>query len=217
MKHLRLHRKQNITSISFKEEWKNTPVVIYPNGLGKVRDLVGLLPEIKNLNVKFFLDGSKEENYEAVQILSSLGVYSGIVMDEKTDWERLTDLMYYALCGKVPHAPIEPFQFVYEMYNRNRLVDYGRVYFEETNGLSDADELYLTTKNTMEPQSAQRLKTSVGGWQRFFYESTECAACEGWRICMGKYAEMTDKTGCQKFMTEWLNTIEELKFKTPNP
>jgi len=198
MKHTRLHFKQNITSISFKEEWKETPLVIYPKGLGRVRDLVALLPTIKNYNVKFFFDGAKSESYEAVQILSSLGIYSGIVIDEKADWGKLTDLMYYALCGKVPHAPIEPFQFVYEMYQRNLLVDYGRVYF---------DEIFSTEKH------GEGTENHRDNWQRFFYEPTDCAACEGWRICLGKYAALEDKSGCSTFSTELLNLIESIKYK----
>jgi len=189
MKHIRLHLKQNITSISFKEEWQNMPLVIHPKGLGKVRDLFGVLPAMKNLNVKFFLDGAKRESYEAVQILSSLGIYSGIVINENADWERLTDLMYYALCGKAPHAPIEPFQYVYDVYNRNRLVDYGIVYFDEP----------------------------LVAWQRFFYEPTPCAACAGWRICLGKYAALKDKSGCSAFSTELLNLIDSIKYKPPRP
>jgi len=116
---IKLNIKQNITSLSFREKWKNIPLVIYPDGLGIVKDLKRILPVLKKMNVKFFLNCAKKQNYKAVQILSSLGIYSGIVIDENADWEKLTDLMYYALCGKVPHAPIEPFQFVYEMYQRN--------------------------------------------------------------------------------------------------
>jgi hypothetical protein len=48
-------------------------------------------------------------------------------------------------------------------------------------------------------------------WQKFFYEATPCAACAGWRICMGKYAKMKDKTGCQNFTIELLNLIESMK------
>ena len=125
------------------------------------------------------------------------------MINEKADWERLTDLMYYALCGKAPHSPIEPFQYVYDMYDRNRLVDYGRVFFDEP--------VCFSTE-------IQRGDTEFHreNWQRFFYEPTPCAACEGWRICMGKYENLKDKSGCRKFTTEWLNVIEELKMKTPN-
>jgi len=214
MEHKRLHIKQEITKIAFKEEWKEIPHVIYAGELGKVRDLIELLPLIKRLNIKFFLDGTKKKNYDAVQILSSLGIYSGIVINENADWERITDLMYYALCGKVPHAPIEPFQYVFEMYQRNKLVDFGRVYFEETNGVSDVDDQFFTTKNTMEPQKTQRIKTSVAR-QRFFYEPTECAACEGWRICLGKYDALENKSSCQNFMSEFLNVIEMKKYTKP--
>jgi len=199
---VKLVMKQEITTISFKEEWQDSSVVIYPSGLGKVRDLLPLLPIIKRLNIKFFLDSALEYSYEAVQILSSLGVYSGIVINERANWERLTDLMYYALCGKVAHAPIEPFQYVYDMYKPNVLVDYGVVFENceicETNNTESAE-------NHRESQSK--------AWQRFFYEPTACAACAGWRICMGKYADMKDKTNCQNFTIELLNLIESIKYK----
>ena len=200
---IKLHLNQDITSIPFVEEWQNIPLVIYPNGLGTVRDFVGLMPMLKKLNVKFYLDGAVKQSYETVQILSSLGVYSGIVINEKADWEKLTDLMYYALCGKVKHAPIEPFQYVFDMYRRNVLVDYGTVFFEN----KERFEVFSTegTKNAEETQ--RKL------WQKFFYEATPCATCAGWRICMGKYAGLEDKTGCQNFTVELLNLIESIKFK----
>ena len=191
---VKLHVKQNITSISWNEAWAKIPMVVYPQGLGAVRDLVKLLPVLKKLNVKFFLDANQEQHYEAVQILSSLGIYCGMVISENADWEKLTDLMYYALCGKAPHAPVEPFQYVYDMYERNKLVDYGRV--------------FLST----ETQRAQ----STQSWQRFFYEATPCAACAGWRICMGKYATLKDKTNCQGFMIELMELVEGIKFKNLN-
>jgi len=216
---IKLYVKQNITSLSLKEEWKNIPLVVYVvrgercevkgeryedcGDLGNVRDLVGMLPVLRKLNVKFFLDGAVAQNYEAVQILSSLGIYSGIVINEKADWEKLTDLIYYALCGRVAHAPIEPFQYVYDMYERNKLVDYGTAFFENS-------ERYLkfNTEFTEKHRVSQR-----NSWQRFFYEGSECAACEGWRICMGKYAEMKDKNGCRDFTVEWLNVVDNMKFR----
>jgi hypothetical protein len=209
MEHIKLRIKQNITSISYKEEWENMRLVIYPAGLGKVRDLIGLLPVIKKLNLKFFLDGAKKESYEAVQILSSLGIYSGIVINENADWERLTDLMYYALCGKVPHAPIEPFQFVYEVYERCFLVNYEVVYEAKNEERQKENSPPIFWRGGREADGVVK-----EGWQRFFYEPTECAACEGWRICLGKYAQLKDKSGCKNFTIEWLNVIEGSKFKS---
>jgi hypothetical protein len=177
--------------------------VVYPAGLGAVRDLVGMLPLLKKLNVKFFFNGAVAQHYEAAQILSSLGIYSGIVINENADWEKLTDLMYYALCGKVAHAPIEPFQFVYDMYERNRLVNYGVAFFEdEENFLHERDDFFST--ESAEIQRKHR---------KFFYEATDCGACAGWRICLGKYATLEDKSGCRSFTAEWLQVMDGLKFK----
>jgi hypothetical protein len=220
---------KNITEIAFKEEWLNSNLVVYAEGLGKVRDLIGLLPLIKRLNLKFFLDGAKKENYEAVQILSSLGIYTGIVINEKADWEKLTDLMYYALCGRVALAPIEPFQYVYEMYRLNVLVDYGVVYANNaekqksrraecrTQKAEGRTEIPLQFIGGVDGEAGQGASLEgsrdSGGedWQWFFYEPTECAACPGWRICLGKYETLKDKSRCQQFTTEWLNMIETQK------
>ncbi|MDR2971933.1 MAG: hypothetical protein LBU83_08405 [Bacteroidales bacterium] len=202
---IKLNVNQDITSINFKEEWGQIPLVIYPAGLGAVRDFVTLLPVLKKMNVKFFLDSAEQQNYEAVQILSSLGIYSGIVINKNADWEKLTDLMYYALCGKAAHAPIEPFQYLYDMYQRNLLVDYGTVFFENPEMFD-----FLTAKSAKDMQRAQRVKP-IKTWQSFFYEATPCAACEGWRICLGKYAEIEDKIECQTFTIELLNLIENIK------
>ena len=230
---IKLYVKQNITSLSLKEEWKNIPLVFYVvrgkrcevsgewyegcGDLGNVRDLVGMLPIIRKLNIKFFLDGAVVQNYEAVQILSSLGVYSGIVINEKADWEKLTDLTYYALCGRVAHAPIEPFQYVYDMYERNRLVDYGTAFFDNSERFEYLKESRGNScsypKGRGNSCSCPINKEYNNSWQRFFYEGSECAACEGWRICMGKYAEMKDKNGCKEFTIEWLDVVDNMKFK----
>ena len=218
---IKLHVKQDITQIVFKKEWQEIPLVIYPNKLGVVRDLIAVLPLLKKLNVKFFLDGATQQNYEAVQILSSLGIYSGIVIHEQADWEKLTDLIYYALCSKVPHAPIEPFQYVYDTYNRNRPVNYGTVFFD------NPERFEYVTEGTKQKAEGRKQKTENRGnscdcpidakhnnfWQKFFYEPTPCAACAGWRICMGKYAGLEDKSGCRNFTLELLNMIENIKFK----
>jgi len=203
--------EQMITKIAFKKEWKNIPLVIYPNGLGAIDDLIAGLPLIKKLNVKFFLNGAKKENCKAVQTLSSLGIYSGIVIDENADWEKLTGLMNYTLCEKVMHAPIEPFQFVYEMYNRNVLVDYGRVFFDDSEQFVGVDEAFFCTEKHRGVTEKHRENR-----QRFFYEPTTCAACEGWRICLGKYAALEDKSGCQKFMANLLIVVENLRFEIRN-
>jgi len=167
-----------------------TPEVVYSHGLGRVRDLIPQIPELKKNRVLFFFDGAREKSYEEVQILSSLGIYSGIVIHEKSNWEKLTDLLYYALCSRAPHAPIEPFQYAFDTYQRNKLVDYGTVSSLVTRHLS----LY---HSSLHP---------------FFYEATPCAACAGWRVCLGKYAKTEDKSGCSAFSTELLTLIDSIKY-----
>ena len=209
---IKLHVKQNITSISWSEAWEKIPLVVYPQGLGAVRDLIVLLPVLKKLNVKFFLDAAQEQHYEAAQILSSLGIYCGMVISENADWEKLTDLMYYALCGKALHAPIEPFQYVYDMYEPRKLVDYGRVFFNGEKFVRVDVQSEQSEQSGQGEQSGQS-ELSAKPWQQFFYEATPCAACAGWRICMGKYEHIENKNQCQTFTTELLQLVENIRFK----
>lgn len=226
---IKLNINRAITSIPLKEEWQEIPLVIYPQSLGLVRDLVALLPVLKKLNVKFFLDGAIERNYEAVQILSSFGIYSGMVITKYAYWEKLTDLMYYAICSKIAHAPIEPFQYVYDMYERNTLVDYGTVYFNNPTKFLyigndgrvafskqhlEGRKFFLNNVNEInELEDNKDYLQYIKSWQKFFYEPTQCAACAAWRICLGKYADLEDKIGCQNFTTDLFNIIDNNKFK----
>jgi radical SAM protein with 4Fe4S-binding SPASM domain len=221
-----IHSTQDIASIEFKEEWENIPIVVYASELGKVRDLINKLPLIEKLNIKFFLHPETEQNYSGIQILSSLGIYSGIVINENADWEKLEDLMYYALLGRATHAPIEPFQYVYDLYVDNAMVDYGTVYFNNPSRFLYVDESgkIAFSKNDLQTQSfflndiselanleknvlyKQKIKT----WQSFFYEPTQCASCAAWRICLGKFVSLEEKQ-CQSFIEEWLDILRLVK------
>jgi hypothetical protein len=216
MEDILIIKEQEITAIAFQEEWLKTPLVIYPSGLGAVRDLIGLIPQIKRFNVRFYFDCAMKESYDAVQILSSLGICSGILINENADWERLTDLMYYALCSRVARASIEPFQYLYDIFSKNTLVDYGEVYLEEkTETGKQKAERHEGTKEILRSYALTLLR-SPKKWQEFFYRATPCAACPGWRICLGKYANLKDKTGCQNFTIELLDLLETTKAESIN-
>lgn len=223
-----IHSTQDIASIEFKEEWENIPIVVYASELGKVRDLINKLPLIEKLNIKFFLRPEIEQNYSAIQILSSLGIYSGIVINENADWEKLKDLMYYSLFGRIMHAPIEPFQYVYDLYVDNAMVDYSTVFFDNPNKFLHVDEngkmafskqdlqaqnFFLNDINELtdlEKNVVYKQKTKA--WQSFFYEPTQCASCAAWRICLGKFASLKEKS-CQSFIEEWLDALRLIKTK----
>jgi hypothetical protein len=194
---VKVHVNQDITEIPFTEELPKIPLVFYPTGLGDIKKLSSLLPILKKLNIKFFLDCEKKQNYEAIETLSSLGIGSGIIINENADWEKLIRLVYFALCSKEPHASIEPFQYLSDIYDKNTFIDYGTVFFNDRNVFKYLD------KN----------KQVIKSWDQFFYETRSCASCAGWRICLGKYAGLKDKTGCKKFTIEMLKLIESIKIK----
>ena len=229
-----VHSTHDIASIEFNEEWKDIPIVVYATELGKVRDLISKLPLIQKLNIKFFLHPEFEQNYSAIQILSSLGVSSGIVINENADWEKLKKMMYYSLFGKVSHAPIEPFQYVhdlydvFELYMRDAVIDYDSVYFNNpskylyVNGdgkiaftkkdleaqsffLNDIDEMVDKESNVLYNQK-------IKSWQSILSEPTKCGECTAWRICMGKFLSSKDKL-CQSFTQEWIEAVDASKRK----
>jgi hypothetical protein len=194
---INVHINQDITAISFQKEWRSIPLVFFLSGLGSIRELIFQYPILKKLNIKFFFESKKKQNYEAVQTLSSLGIGSGIIISEDADWNKLCDLMYFALCSKHPHAPIEPFQFLYDLYDKNSFLDYGIVFFNNRSLFKN-----MNLKRKFEKS-----------WNQFDYTTETCSSCAGWRICLGKFAGMKDKTGCSDFTVKLLNLIESMKFK----
>jgi hypothetical protein len=50
----------------------------------------------------------------------------------------------------------------------------------------------------------------LGRWKKHFLDQNSCSKCEGWRICLGKFAEVAEEGSCRKFFTALLNNLDTM-------
>jgi hypothetical protein len=215
-----------VADMDFHQEHGGLPIALFAPKLGRFRNLAPKLQLLKQLNIRIYLPIDCEENFSSLRILSSLGVASTAVFtDGNNDWERVSDLMTYALMGRVPRAPIDPFNYLAERYSANLRNDFSAVYFNDPNQyihLDQQGQIALSTQELVDRQfitadikdldslsenDAYRNRQEV--WRRFFLQTDGCAYCEAWRICLGKFSEYrVENEGCADFFKEFLAAIE---------
>ena len=218
-----------LVSIPFQEEWQDIPIALYVPSLGLFRDFINKLPILKKLNIKVYLTTSSKENYTSLRILSSLGINSVVVFDNKyLNWELLSDLMTYSLLGLVKHAPIEPFHFIASHYEPTKRTDFGAVYFEDPSKYLHVDEKGHVALSQKELKSGKYIAKEIselneflqsdkyimrlGEWKEFFLQTDGCAYCQGWRVCLGKFSKVSKKkSGCKKFFSELMDVVEQFQ------
>lgn len=221
-----VHTAVPLASIAFQQDWLDIPLALYVPGPGCLRDLIRQLPLLRQLNIRVYLPTDLEENYTGLRILSSLGIESSLVFKKPgLNWELLSDLMTYALLGLIPHAPIEPFNYIASHYDRHRRTDYSAVYFEDPSRYLHLDEEgyialspkdlavgnfigHITELGDLDQCAAYNKR--LEGWRDFFLETDGCAYCQGWRVCLGKFVDVRQSNpGCQQFFTELMDVVEQ--------
>lgn len=118
--------------LPFSSSW-SVCLDLHVSGMGLYRDIAPHIEQLRSSRLKIFMPAAIPENITAMRILSSVGVSCGLSFDSRTpDWEKVSDLMCYAVYGKYPHAPIEPFSFITAHYQPNAQLDFGSVYLDDT-------------------------------------------------------------------------------------
>lgn len=213
--------------------WGNTPIIMKINRLGAFRNVSDKIELIKRLNITFIFTANNHQSIIDAQILSSLGIHSGITLPAETcNWDNLTNLITYTFYGIMPHSAIEPFATMEKYYcgtnyvsplfaefeNPDRYIHVdaeGNLAFsrEELKNKqyfdSGWDKLYNISAH---PAIAERKHR----WQEMFIETHPCTFCPAYRICGGYFKEQPNRTMCQKTMNELLEGIEFFKQKHYN-
>jgi len=215
-----------VADLNFPQEHWGLPLAIFAPKLGRFRTLIQKFQMRKHLNARIYLPLDCEENFSGLRILSSLGVASAAVFrNGHNDWERVSDLMTYALMGRVQRAPIGPFNYLAERYSPNSRNDFSALYFNDPTRYVHIDEDGRIALSSQELADRQFLSTHVTdldslqenteyrerleSWRRFFLQPQECAFCEAWRICLGKFSECHQENGgCSGFFKDFLKTVE---------
>ncbi len=218
--------------VTFKEGWKDVPIALTVPSLGRVRDVVRLMPLMRRMNIRIALPLDGSDNLTALRILASWGVAciaapgSGHV-----DWNRFSDLATYALLGLAPSGPIEPFAYLAQHYTPLQRIDFRGVWFDDPTRFVHMDrdgrfacsaaELESGRLVGMTPDELDGLDGSdvyrdrLESWRLAFLEKDGCASCPGWRICLGAFAATSRaEPGCRAAMADLMDVIERRQAST---
>lgn len=216
-----------LDGIEGMDEWKGIPVALMAPSFGKFRNIVKKLELMRDVNLRVYLSCEKE-NLTGAMMLASVGVPCAVAFDgdETPDWEALSDLMTYAVLGRVHRANIEPFNYIAENFNPQARAEWGRINFEDPNQylhLDSAGRVALSRRELLaENFIAQNIDEAGGSeglksieerlqkWRGFFLANHFCSRCEAWRICGGKFAQ-NKKTadGCSAFFSEMMTVAKQ--------
>jgi radical SAM protein with 4Fe4S-binding SPASM domain len=215
-----------LSDIPFQDSWKDIPLLILVNGMGDFKFLMTKLQVIRKLKARFFFPSSNPESYLSAQILSSLGIDTGISFKNKTvHWERFSDLMHYAIYSKANHAYIQPFYYISQNYNLTDRINIENVFFNNPGSYLHLDKegkiylcrediiadnpVNLALENIDKIKDTPEFQYRITQHQEHFINGTICAFCKAWRICFGRFSQYADqKNTCTALFSDLLEGIE---------
>lgn len=213
--------------IEMREEWKNRPLALRVPGIGRMKDLLVRLPALRELNVRVYLPSDRREAISGARILSSLGIETAVEFSGSgTRWDDLIDLATYAFFNKIPHAPIEPFHHLGSTYSPTHRNEFGGVYGEDPDrylhvdreghvalsrrALANAEYLETRIEDLGDVESYPLYHETKERWKQYFIEFNPCSTCAGWRVCLGKFDDISsDEPGCRTFFSELIDLVEQ--------
>jgi hypothetical protein len=222
-----LHTRAALALLPLLADDIPNPLALFTAGMGRMQDLVRLLPALRKMDVRIYMPADNEKSLTEVRILASLGIDCAVIFDGGTiRWDLLSDLMTYALLGLVPHAEIEPFSYIAGQYDPKKRAGFGAVYFDDplTYLHVDAAGRVALTRSDLEAERffarsiegvTEESRLAAWGahdesWSGFFLERSRCAQCPGWRICGGALARRAEADpGCSSFFGELMDVIDQ--------
>ena len=221
-----------LSDLEFRDEQLSVPLAIMAPAMGSFQALAKKVDALRRSTLRIYLPCNNPDNLSALRILSSLGIQScAEFVTSANDWEALTDLMTYAVLGRRPHAPIEPFSFIAESYNPHSSVGWGSIVFDDPTrylhldekgrvalsggelrrGIFAVDSIAEIESSAMVAAIAER----ANAWRRYFIDNHACASCAGWKICLGRFAEdLPEDAGCTKLFSELIDVAATSKAST---
>jgi hypothetical protein len=210
-----------LSELNFAKEWADIPFYINSTGIGSFYEFSKLISVFKKSNIKIYINSSIPTSYSDIRILSSLGICTGIIISNKTDWDSLVDLMAYSIYTEATHATIEPFEYIAKNYSPEKIINFNRVYLDSHDRYLYLDENmkvylnsddYLNGKNILADidnvVSSIEYESKTLEIDNFFLKNDGCAYCSSWKICTGKYTDIKSGSGCQKFFAEMMDAAE---------
>ena len=191
----------SLSQIDFNEIWEeiNSPLVLRVYNIGDLDSVFHRLELLKKLEMRIFLSSTFKDNYYGLKILSSLGIDCRLyIQNEKPIIdELLIDLASYYYMSPVPHAKIEPFDYIATRITGEKNLSFNHVYFKDDNCYIFVDEeLKLYSSETgkyicplseydEEKEYEQSVSQKMDTYYSHFLDLDKCSKCNAFRICSG--------------------------------
>ncbi len=128
--------------------------------------------------------------------------------------------------GRVAHAPIEPFALIASACGQAATVNWGRVVFDDPDYFLHLDaqgRVALSARELAEGHfiadhvdrigpvaDCEAIRQRRHAWRQYFCDDHPCAACPGWRLCLGRYDGGTaSEAGCAAFFEELMELASQ--------
>ena len=222
--------------VTFNESWAGINLAVFADRMGPFRDLARQLRLIRELGPSFYLPADEPENLTSFRIMSSVNLRCGALFSGRgpIDWEKLADLMTYALVGTVPHGPIEPFSTIAGHYRRAEWIEWGPIFFDDPAHFLHVDPDGRIAFSRRELLQGEFIEEDIGRLddavvspayrdrvdhhKRLFLEFHPCSRCPGWRVCLGKFSQNgDDRKDCAAFTAEMIALLDEIETRHDEP
>ncbi len=223
-----------LSEIELRDDHRDIPIALMAPAMGSFRSVAKRIDLLRRLNLRVYLPCNAADNLSALRILASLGIHGCVTfVTGPKDWDALADLMTYAVLGRAPHASREPFSYIAANYDRHASVDWRLIEFDDARRFLHLDQSGRIALSADELRRGVFAAQSVGDvstpalikaiddraniWREYFVDNHPCAACAGWRACLGRFAaERAGAPGCVSLFTELIEAGGVFKASTGN-
>jgi hypothetical protein len=220
-----------VSDIPFESSWASIPLTIYAGQFGEVHDILDRVAIMKTMRMRIFISSDDPNAVTGIKILASMGIPSGIYFGAaKIQWDKMNDLMHYALLSNTAHASVEPFRSVYDNYKVSKYTELGGAYFDDPQSFLHVDPegtIALTEEEMIRGKFVGKGIDSIDSlafcaevqqrlqeWRKHIETCDQCSFCPGFRICGGRFeGQSQDTAECKEFFSDFIDTVELVKSK----
>lgn len=203
----------SLSQIEFNDAWCEiqSPLELIVYNLGDLSSIFHQLELLKQLEMRIYLYSNFKDNYYGLKILSSLGIDSGLYIQtgKSIDDELLADLASFYYLSPVPHAKIEPFDYISTRLTEEKNLSFNHVYYKDDSCYLLIDEefklyssetgeyLCMLSEFDEEKEFNVRVSQKMDNYYSHFLHLDKCCKCKAFRICSGmmsKYLSCCEDT-----------------------
>ena len=190
----------SISQIDFSENWSRIPLLIFAYNIGDYNLLFSKLNTIRSLDVRIFVSNDSDTAFTDLKIMSSLGIDCGLKMKTgiTMDDDSFLDLASYYYMSPVPHATIEPFNYILRHLTDETSSGFNGAYFEDLSLFAHIASIEDYKEQEQEEQDILQLR--FPDYYQHFIDLDNCSKCPAFKICDRKMSNRLKS--CQNTMSE---------------